>query len=604
MSTKPCTPPSECTARVVNKNTLNLVSLGRELSTTNVDNFDDFAAVLGDGDYLVLERRAPMLFVISRHVPAGSVLADIFAIAEKQRLDFGFPEELETELEQILAKDIDFSDCCDLSHLPFVTVDGPNTLDLDQALYVTKADAADFETDPNCVYVAYYAIADAAYFVSPDTPLYEEALNRGTSLYFASMSVPMLPRALSQGIISLNALVPRRSLVFVMQVAQTGHCLNTDLVRARIVSRAKLATPDVDDFLKNPDSHRFSTTEYADSLRAFQAVGELRLEESRQRNVVHFNRISLDVALNADKSDLTLGMDERSMVDLYNEQLSLLCNMEGAKVLNILAQSDPRVLAIFRNHEAPSERSLSDLSDTINAIAKAQNLGPEWRWNQEKQSLANFLDALPEASKTDDRLYRIRQAYERQILMMQRRSTFSPEAGLHSALGVNPYARFSAPMREIVGIFTHQEAIDAIDTTDMVQMDLEANAQLRMRVINAANRARSIQREMDKNINSYAISRVISHDYTHPLAKRPIRHGTILGMKPNALYVRLDMPPIELKVYVKDMNDENGDIWQIDIEKNSLSNADNSKIWHTGDPIGLRVSSYQEEKNKWKVVPA
>ena len=580
------------------------------VDTAWVENFEYFRTQIRDGEFLVLERRAEHYYRILSIVKQGSVLHEVYGIAFDFGLEFGFDEAVEKEVESYTSVPVDFSDCDDMRHIPFVTVDGAGTRDLDQALYVGTPDDGFWPARPECVYVVWYAIADASWFVRPGMALFEEAIHRGTSVYFADMSVPMLPHALSQGIVSLNPDVDRRALVFIMQVASDGTCIETTLRRARIHSRAKLINEDVSAFLADPAKHPWMKQDFARSLMNFKEVGLLRIREGRTRNVVHFNRVSLDVGLNGVKTSFVLGLDIRADVDLYNEQLSLLCNMEGAKILNELARDDPDVLAIFRNHEAPSLHDIEYASEAMNDIARAQNMPACWYWDREKCSLADFFESLPRESCTFDlsappaaqKAYRVRQAMERAVLMMQRRSVFSPEAGPHSALGVNPYARFSAPMREIVGIFTHKEAIDA----EFEQSRATPRDEMRMireRVIEASNQAKSVQREVDKAIDSCAIAHVISHDYDYPPADRPRRRGTILGMKPSALYVRLDMPPIELKVYIKDIADATGMNWHINEEMTIMSNDDESIQYIVGNSIELRVLSYEAERKKWRVIP-
>ena len=602
---------TERIVRVQNSDTgLFLESKMGNVELQNVENIECFRSQLKTGDFIKLERRAPNTYKILGIIQAGSVLHEVYELANQQNLEFGFSEAIEAEVEKFIQCDMDFSDCEDFLHIPFVTVDGAGTRDLDQALYVGTPDDGYYQALENCVYVAWYAIADASWFVRPGTALFDEALKRGTSIYFADMSVPMLPRALSQGIISLNADVDRRALVFIMQIDAHGICLKTELRRGKIHSRAKLANEEVSIFLQNPQNHAWAKTDYAQSLINFKAVGLLRMAESRTRNVVHFNRVALDVGLNYHKTDYELGVDARADVDLYNEQLSLLCNMEGAKILKRLAQDDPEVLAIFRNHEAPSDHALQELHIEINALAKAQNMPDCWFWNAETTSLADFFESLPRESITCDetcnaegrRMWRVRQAMERLVLMMQRRSVLSPDAGLHSALGVNPYARFSAPMREIVGVFTHKEAIEAEFDVDS-PLTREANALLRTQVIQSATKAKSVQRNIDKAVDSCAIAHIISHDYDVELEKRPLRRGTILGMKPSAIYVRLDMPPIELKVYIKDMVEATGQNWTLSEDKNVLTNEDGTLRYVVGDSIDLRVSSFEPVKKKWRVVP-
>lgn len=580
------------------------------LESSCVENFDYFQSQLIDGEFLVLERRGVNLFRILSIVKKGCVLHEVYDIAFDFDLEFGFSEEVEAEVEQYICGTADYSDCEDFTGIPFVTVDGAGTRDLDQALYVGKPGDGFWNARSDCAYVVWYAIADASWFVRPGMALFDEAVRRGTSVYFADMSVPMLPHALSRGLVSLNAEVDRRALVFVMQVGYDGVCLGTQLRRGRIHSRAKLVNEDVSAFLANPEKHAWRHAEYAESLKNFKEVGLLRIREGRTRNVVHFNRVSLDVGLNGVKTSFVLGLDVRADVDLYNEQLSLMCNMEGAKILNRLAQEDPDVLAIFRNHEAPSERDVEDVHDEMIAIARAQNMPECWYWDRSRYSLAEFFESLPpescrsemDGSPDEVRAYRVRQAMERAVLMMQRRSVFSPQAGLHSALGVNPYARFSAPMREIVGVFTHKEAIDAEFERD-IALSREEMRMIRERVIEASNHAKGIQRDIDKAVDSCAIAHVVSHDFDLPFSERPLRRGTILGMKSSALYVRLDMPPIELKVYVKDIVESSGQAWKMSDDLTSLTSEDGSHCYLIGDPIELRVWSFEPLKKKWRVIP-
>ena len=553
------------------------------------------------GTHFLLERQAATRYRVERVVPPGTVLNTVFNFICERHLDMGFSEEAEQELANILSTGVVTDGLDDFTHLPFVTVDGESTRDLDQALYIERAENAHIETLPETKLVAWYAIADPSFYVKPGMHLYEEAIERGASIYFTGMAVPMLPVALSTGMISLNPNVVRRSLLFAMQVDDEGNCLKCDLFHAKVKSRAKLTNRDVSGLYASRQLHPLWNQPYTESLLLFREVGKLRMKEARARNVVHFNRVSLDVCLDKTFDHFVLGFDERDEVDLYNEQLSLLCNTEGGKFLNRLKERDPEVFAIFRNHESPAPNDLDALAEYLEALCIDQNLDATWMWDRKNISLSDYLDFLPECSlEIGNPLYRIRQAIERQILVMQRRSVFSPVAGFHSALGVSPYARFSAPMREIVGIFTHMEAISSIENTYCSD---EEDRVLCQRVIEAANHSREIQNQLAKAIDSYAIDRAISQDFQLPEAQRPIRTGTILGLKSNSLYVRLDNPPIELKVYFVDIDSVFGEHFVTNENKTMLHSESYSVRFIVGDPIGLRVIHYDHVKNKWSVAP-
>ena len=74
-------------------------------------------------------------------------------------------------------------------------------------------------------------------------------------------------------------------------------------------------------------------------------------------------------------------------------------------------------------------------------------------------------------------------------------------------------------------------------------------------------------------------------------------------MKASALYVRLDAPPIELKVYIRDIVEQSGQAWNLSEDMTRLSSADGEKTYIVGDSIWLRVLLYEPVKKKWRVIP-
>ncbi|MCP3688701.1 MAG: RNB domain-containing ribonuclease, partial [Gammaproteobacteria bacterium] len=124
----------------------------------------------------------------------------------------------------------------DLRDKPFVTIDGADARDFDDAVYC--------ETTPTG-FKLYVAIADVAHYVKPGSALDEEAVNRGTSVYFPGEVIPMLPEVLSNGLCSLNPLVDRLCLVCCMQVSPHGVVKQYEFSNALIHSHMRLIYDDV-----------------------------------------------------------------------------------------------------------------------------------------------------------------------------------------------------------------------------------------------------------------------------------------------------------------------------------------------------------------------
>ncbi len=90
----------------------------------------------------------------------------------------------------------------DLRHLPFVTIDGEDARDFDDAVYCEK-NSGRWKLFSGG-WKLYVAIADVSHYVKVGSALDEEAQKRGNSVYFPERVVPMLPEELSNGLCSLN----------------------------------------------------------------------------------------------------------------------------------------------------------------------------------------------------------------------------------------------------------------------------------------------------------------------------------------------------------------------------------------------------------------
>jgi ribonuclease R len=510
-----------------------------------------------------------------------SPLSRMYRIVSRHGLAPFFPPAVRAEVAALVAEPgIDDDRLVDLTALPFVTIDGAGTRDLDQALHLAR-DGAEL--------VVRYAIADAAHYVRPGSALFAEALARGASYYLPGLSVPMLPRALSEGVVSLNPEVERRAVVFETRLDGEGRIIATRLSRARIRSRAKLAYDEVQRFLDDPAMHPLRVAEAEPSVALLPVVGQLRLEEAGRRDVIAFRRAEATIELDGERLAFVFGLAERTRVELYNEQLSLLCNVEGARFLRDGA--DPALLQpIYRVHPEPEEGRYLALERLLAAIAERHQLDPaRWRWRR-GESLAEYLAALP----TDGREGRIASAIHRQAVLINLRSTYALEPAPHFGVGAEVYGRFSAPMREIVGVFLHKEALERVDGGPGGPDD-EA---LRLQIVARANEARELQKRLDKDANRIVIDAVFERDLGRATSARPWRGGTAMGMTPGKIHVLLDDPPIEVKVYANDLG-RGGE--RVELAPDGAAMVRNGEeICRIGDEIAIQVQG-RDRRNHWSL---
>lgn len=157
----------------------------------------------------------------------------------------------------LAAPHIDDPALVDRTALPFVTIDGEHSKDLDQALLVDREGPG---------FIVAYAIADASFYVRPGSALLAEAMKQGRELLLPGFSVPMLPRPLSEGLVSLNPDGARRAIIFFHHLDAHGELTHTRLERARVKSHAKLAWGDVQKLVDAPAASALRGAEFEASL--------------------------------------------------------------------------------------------------------------------------------------------------------------------------------------------------------------------------------------------------------------------------------------------------------------------------------------------------
>lgn len=530
-----------------------------------------------------------IVFEIAILARADSAGAQLYKLAAAKQLTPFFSQQALAEASEILNNPgINDASLTDLEHKAFCTIDGIDTLDLDQALHVEKIRTG---------YAVRYAIADAAYYVKPGSALFTEALQRGASYYLPGLMIPMLPRELCLGVISLNENVSRRAVIFEMELDESGCLQQTKVFRAKIKSRAKLSFEEVQSFLSQASFFIRNDADLSASLRCFQAVGLLRLKLSEERNVARYHRTDINIKLGDNGLVFKLLDNVRNDVELYNEQLSLLCNTVGAMLLaNGDGAENGFIQPVYKVHPPPALEKLQAFETAINRMIQLHKLNPElWQWHHDgAKSLAEYLKSLPQTGAEAG----LTQAIHRQAIMANARSMFSEHPGRHYGVGAEVYARFSAPMREIVGVFLHKELMEtlSINRNDSKERD-EA---LRTQIIQAANRAKDVQNQLTNEANLLVLDQVFSPDLALPESQRPVREGIVIGLGRDKLYILLNEISIEIKLYVKLLEAFLKKSLYIDQERLSLFLKGDEQPWVClGDGVDITVVGKDQDKHRW-----
>lgn len=305
--------------------------------------------------------------------PAVAIAEALDALRREMEVPEDFPAEVLAEAEAAVRADraVVGDGRVDLRDVPFVTIDPPGSMDLDQALHLERA-AHDPGAPEGAAYVVHYAIADVGAFVEPGGAIDAEVHVRGTTLYAPDARTPLHPPVLSEGAASLLPDEDRPAAAWRVVLDARGEILDATVRRAVVRSTARLTYDEA--------QARVDAGDPADALLLLREVGELRLALERDRGGVSLEVPEQEIVAH---DDGTFGLEFRSTLpaEAWNAQISLLTGIAAARlmraggvgVFRALPEADPRDLARLRRTaralgiDWPRETSYAELVPTLDS---------------------------------------------------------------------------------------------------------------------------------------------------------------------------------------------------------------------------------------------
>ncbi|MEO8400719.1 MAG: ribonuclease R [Gammaproteobacteria bacterium] len=319
----------------------------------------------------------------------------------------------------------------DLRHLAFVTIDGEDAKDFDDAVYAEKKSGG---------WKLYVAIADVSHYVRPNSPLDKEALNRGNSVYFPGRVIPMLPEILSNGLCSLNPDLNRLALVCEMSINATGKITHYEFHEAVFRSYARLTYNQVNDMVVNDD--KALQKKYANLLSPIQELFALYrvLHKSRQkRGSIDFDLPETKIVFGPDRKIERIVALQRNDAHRLIEECMLCANISAA--LFLLKNDCP---ALYRVHEGPSAEKLMDLRKFLNELA----LKLPGKEIPTPRDYAKLLDSV--VDRPDAHLI------QTVLLRSLSQAVYTPENKGHFGLAFEAYTHFTSPIRRYPDLLVHR----------------------------------------------------------------------------------------------------------------------------------------------------
>lgn len=423
------------------------------------------------------------------------------------RDELGVPDDFPVEVieaAQAAAADVQLP-VTDLTDVEFVTIDPAGSLDLDQALHLSRTDTG---------YLVRYAIADVAAFVEPGGVIDDECHERVETLYAPSRRTPLHPEVLSENGASLLPDVVRPALVWQIELDADGAVVDATVARARVRSRRRYSYDEVQALIDGGQA--------GDVLDLLKVIGQLREQAEVARG---------GVSLGVPEQEVTVAGGSWALVyrtnlpcEGWNAQLSLLTGMVAADMMLKAGVGILRTLPPAEDH-------------AINRLRRtAQGLGISW---PQKVSYPDFVRGL-------------KASVPREAAMLNACTTLfrgagydsftdgAPKEAEHAAIAA-PYAHVTAPLRRLVDRYAGELCVALSAGEPVPAWVLDALDDLPSEMEDSARRAGKYERGIVDLVEAMVLAPHIGQSF----------NGVLIDVDPDRRAGRLQVPDPAVEARVK-----------------------------------------------------
>lgn len=355
------------------------------------------------------------------HGADGALLREAFArIRREMEVPGDFPAAVREEARRA-ATARSSARLPDETGVPFLTIDPPDSMDLDQAFHIEREGRG---------YRVRYAIAHVPAFVTPGGAIDQEARRRGETIYLPDGSEPLHPRELSEGAASLLPGQVRPAFVWDLHLDEDG-----EIREARVHEAAARSVQRLDYEGAQADVAAGRGAAAPDGpLALLREVGQRRIALEHARGGASLPKPEQEVV--PTERGFRLRFRPPVPVEDWNAQISLMTGMAAARMM--LGGG----IGILRTMPSPGPREV----ETFRLRAAA--LGVPWPVG------VRYGDFLRGLDRDDPRHLALMHA----ATSLFRGAGYTPFDGElpqvreHAALAA-PYAHVTAPLRRLVDRF-------------------------------------------------------------------------------------------------------------------------------------------------------
>lgn len=525
-----------------------------------------------DGQIVMVELMTPptmrtqaigrILEVLGEHMAPGM---EIEIALRAHNLPYTWPHEVQLEIQQF-AKEVPEADKqgrTDLRHLPFVTIDGEDARDFDDAVYC--------KPNPKGGWQLYVAIADVSHYVKPGTALDEEAANRGNSVYFPSQVIPMLPEILSNGLCSLNPKVDRLCMVCQMTISAKGKLTRYRFYKGVMHSKARLTYNKVASIIAKDNPNLLQQyTELLPQIEQLHALYRVLLKNREERGALDFATIETKIEFGKDRKIKRIVPLVRNEAHRLIEECMLAANVATARFL-----ASQEIPALYRVHAAPKEDKMGDLRQFLAELGLDLKGGKQ----PKPKDFATVLNQVE--GRTEAHLIRM------VMLRSLKQAIYSPKNDGHFGLAYPAYTHFTSPIRRYPDLLIHRAISYLLEHKPLQEFSYTPNHMEKLgdHCSMTERRADDATRDVISWLKCEYIQDKVGEEF----------EGVVSGVAGFGIFVELQQIYVEGLVHITDLHN---DYYHFDAMRHQLVGKRTGVKYHIGQKLKVKVARVDLDERK------
>ena len=448
----------------------------------------------------------------------------------------------------------------DLTKVPFVTIDGADAKDFDDAVFCNLNDSG---------FLLNVAIADVAELVNEDSYLDQEAKKRGTSIYFPSKVIPMLPEKISNNLCSLVPDEIRNALVSEINFSLDGSIKSYKFFQAKIVSHKRMTYAEVEEYVKNNNSN--VSKKIKTSLDALNLLTKNLLVKRSQRKALEIEGNEPILNIDEDGKVSSIDLPRRLYAHQMIEESMLAANVCAANFMHKHYK-----FGVYRVHEKPEELKLESLKSFFSLKGFS---------SQNKDTPLGLINKCLKFSSKN----KLNKVLQTVVLQSLKRAEYSIKEIGHFGLQLDRYSHFTSPIRRYPDLMAHRLIKNIINKGNL-DINKDKIEEICGEMSELERNAEKSSRQVVQQMICHHLKKYIGHEFS----------TTVTGITDFGLFAEIDNFYVSGLIHVADLP---GDRYFYDKDANLLKGKRTGRVYRLGQDIKIKIMNVLPSERKITLIP-